>query len=292
LVSRLSRSTFLLGVAIAFGAAAAEWRDDRGFAVTVTPDPRRIVALSPNLAEIVYAAGAGDRLAAVVRFSDYPQPAKRLPQVGDASRLDVERIFAMHPDLVLGWKSGNPPQDLRRLERLDLPVFVTEPRRLEDIARLVRTIGSIAGTPQQAASAADAFDRDLRALREHYGGKRPVRVFYEIWRRPLLTVNAQHIISDVIRLCGGENIFADAPVLTPAVSLEAVLAARPELVLGGSSAMRPKDLSAEWRALPISALRNVPVRYVPADLIQRQTPRLAMGARVVCEHLEEVRTKR
>jgi iron complex transport system substrate-binding protein len=240
----------------------------------------------------VYAAGAGDRLAAVVRFSDYPPAATRLPQVGDASRLDVERIFAMRPDLVLGWKSGNPSQDLRRLASLELPVFVTEPRRLEDIPRLVRTIGSIAGTPREAATAADAFDHELQALRERYGGRPPVRVFYEIWHRPLLTVNAQHIISDVIRLCGGENVFADAPVLTPAVSLEAVLAGRPELVLGGSSAMRPEDLSAEWRAAPISALRDVPVRYVPADLIQRQTPRLATGARVVCEHLEAVRTKR
>jgi iron complex transport system substrate-binding protein len=198
----------------------------------------------------------------------------------------------MHPDLVLGWKSGNPPQDLRRLESLKLPVFVTEPRRLEDIPRLVRTIGSIAGTPREAAGTADAFDRDLQALREHYGGRRPVRVFYEIWHRPLLTVNAQHIISDVIRLCGGENVFADAPVLTPAVSLEAVLAARPELVLGGSSAMRPEDLATQWRGAPVSALRNVPVRYVPADLIQRQTPRIAEGARIVCEHLEAVRPRR
>jgi iron complex transport system substrate-binding protein len=292
LVPRLSRCALLFAVAIAFGAAAAEWRDDRGVAVIVTSEPRRIVALSPNLAEIVYAAGAGDRLAAVVRFSDYPPAATRLPLVGDASRLDVERIFAMRPDLVLGWKSGNPLQDLRRLENLSLRVFVTEPQRLEDIPRLVRTIGSIAGTPREAATAADAFDRELRALRERYGARPRVRVFYEIWHRPLLTVNAQHIISDVIRLCGGENVFADAPVLTPAVSLEAVLAARPEVVLGGSSAMRAEDLSAEWLGVPISALRNVPVRYVPADLIQRQTPRLAMGARIVCEHLDEVRTKR
>jgi iron complex transport system substrate-binding protein len=288
----VSRCALLLAGAIAFGAAAAEWRDDRGVAVTVSSQPSRIVALSPNLAEIVFAGGAGDRLAAVVRFSDYPQAAKRLEQVGDASRLDVERIFAMQPDLVLGWKSGNPAQDLRRLESLRLPVFVTEPRRLEDIARLVRTIGAIAGTPREAAAAADSFDHELQALRERYGARPPVRVFYEIWHRPLLTVNAQHIISDVIRLCGGQNVFADAPVLTPAVSLEAVLAARPELVLGGSSAAGPEDLPAEWRAAPVSGLRNVPVRYVPADLIQRQTPRIAEGARIVCEHIDEARRRR
>ena len=224
-----------------------------------------------------------------MRYSDFPDVAARLPQVGDAAQLDVERIVALHPDLILGWKTGNPAPDLRRLETLNLPLFVTEAQRLTDIPRLIRTIGAIAGTQAEAKRAADALERDLHALRSRYGAGRRIRVFYEIWHRPLLTVNGQHLISEVIELCGGTNVFSDVPALTPTVSMEAVLAARPEVILGGSSAMRPEDLAAQWRAAPISALRELPALYVPADLIQRQTPRVIQGARVVCQHLETVR---
>jgi iron complex transport system substrate-binding protein len=249
----------------------------------------RIVALSPHLAELAFAAGAGPQLAAVVRYSDYPEAARALPQVGDGSRIDIERVIAIKPDLILGWRSGNPAGDLQRLEDLGVPVFITEPTRLSDIARLVRTIGALAGTPAAADAAADAFERELDTLRARYSTRAQVPVFYEIWHRPLLTVNGAHLISDVIALCGGRNVFAGAPVLTPAVSLEAVVAARPRVVLGGSSATRAEEFAAAWRDMPVDALRQIPVRYVPPDLIQRQTPRIAQGARVVCEHLDEVR---
>ena len=240
----------------------------------------------------MFAAGAGAQLAAVVRYSDYPAAAARLPQVGDASRIDLERVIALKPDLILAWRTGNPAGDLERLERLGFRVFVTEPRRLSDIARLVRAVGALAGTQAAAEEAALEFERGLDALRARYGQAAPVRVFYEIWHRPLLTINGAHSISDVIRLCGGRNIFADAPVLTPSVSLEAILAGRPQVVLGGSSAIRADELEHEWRTASIAALRDLPVRYVPADLIQRQTPRIVQGARAVCAHLEEMRRKR
>jgi iron complex transport system substrate-binding protein len=274
---------------VAVPLCAVTLTDDRGHAVEIAAYPRRITALSPHLAEIVFAAGAGSQLAAVVRYSDYPEAAARVPQVGDASRLDIERILAIRPDLVLGWKSGNPAHDLARLEALGFPLFVTEPRRLTDIARLVRTVGALAGTQSTAEAAASAVERELEALRRRYSARPVVRVFYEIWHRPLLTINADHIISDVIALCGGRNVFADAPLFTPAVSLEAVLAARPDVILGGSSATAPGDLALEWRSARIGALRELPTRYVPPDLIQRQTPRMVAGARVICEHLEEIR---
>lgn len=285
----------LLGAVLAglsCGAFAAPIADDRGIEVRLAPKPARIVALSPHLAEIVFAAGAGARLAAVVRHSDYPAAAKKLPQLGDASRVDLERLLAIRPDLVLAWKSGNPAHDLARIERLRFPLFVTEPRRLTDIARLIRTVGALAETEPLAERAAAALEAELEGLRARYSTRATVRVFYEIWHRPLLTVNGAHLISDVVRLCGGVNVFADAPVLTPPVSLEAVLAARPEVILGGSSAMRPGELEAQWAMSGAAALRGLPVRYVTPDLIQRQTPRIVDGARAVCEHLEQVRQSR
>jgi len=214
---------------------------------------------------------------------------KRVPQVGDASRVDMERMLALGPDLVLGWKSGNPAPELARIQALGFPLFVTEPRRLSDIARLLRTVGTLAGTTATAEAAATAFEHELETLRREYSTRPVVRVFYEIWHRPLLTVNGEHIISDVIELCGGRNVFAGAPLLTPAVSLEAVLSARPDVILGGSSASAPGDLELGWRSAPIGALRALPTRYVPPDLIQRQTPRMVAGARMVCEYLDEVR---
>lgn len=271
---------------------AAQVKDDRGVVVDVPARASRIVALSPHLVEIVYAAGAGAKLAAVVRYSDFPPPARRLPQVGDAARFDVERIVVLKPDLVLGWRSGNPARELARIERLGFPLFVTEPRRIEDIPRIVRAVGALAGTGAAAEESAAVFEREVQELRRRYGARAAVRVFYEIWHRPLLTVNGQHIISDVIALCGGENVFADAPALTPTVSLEAVLAARPEVILGGSSAMHPGDLEKRWAAAPIDVLRDIPVRSIAPDVIQRQTPRMIEGARAVCAHLDEVRRKR
>ena len=268
---------------------AREWKDDRGILVSVASRPARIVALSPHLAEIVFAAGAGNRLAAVVRYSDYPEAARRLPSIGDAARFDVERLLALKPDLVLGWQSGNPAHELRRVERLGLPLFVTEARRLEDVPRLIRSVGAIADSAHAAERSALSFEESLASLRSRYQPMPPVRVFYQIWDRPLLTVNRKHLISDVIELCGGRNVFGDAPVLTPSVSLEAVLAARPEVILGGSSAGGAEQLIRQWRTARVAALRQLPIRYVPADLIQRQTPRILEGARVVCEHLDEVR---
>jgi iron complex transport system substrate-binding protein len=290
----MQNGRFFVGLAVllvALGPArAAQLTDDRGHAVTIPAKPSRIAALSPHLAEIVHAAGAGAQLAAVVRYSDYPEAALRVPQVGDASRIDIERILSLKPDLVLAWKSGNPAHDLLRIERLGFPVFVTEPRRLTDIARLVRTVGSLAGTESVAETAASRVERELETLRRRYGARPIVRVFYEIWHRPLLTVNGEHIISDVIALCGGLNVFARAPVLTPAVSLEAVLAARPHVILGGSSAGAPGNLERDWAHAPIGALRELPTRYVTPDLIQRQTPRIVAGARMICEQLDEIRS--
>ena len=289
---RALRRTALLIAALAasFPSFGLEATDDRGVVVSVAAARPRIVALSPHLTEIAYSAGAGDNLVAVVRYSDYPEAARRLPRVGDAARFDTERILALAPDLVLAWQSGNPAHEIRRIERLGIPVFVTEARRLTDVPRLIRVVGMLAGRAPSAEDAARAIEGAFTELHARYASRRAVRVFYQIWQRPLLTVNGAHLISDVIAMCGGRNVFANAPVLTPAVSVEAVLAARPDIVLGGSSASSAADLAAQWRAMPIASLRELPARYIPPDLIQRQTPRIVHGARLVCEHLEAFRS--
>ena len=268
--------------AVAFSAAHASASitvtDDRGAAITLAQPAARIVTLSPHLTELVYAAGAGARLIAVPKYSDYPDAAKSLPQIGDATRVDLERVLALRPDLILAWKSGNSAADIARLESLGLRVYVSDAGRLADVARVVRTIGRLAGTADAAEQQATEFERRIAALRARYAGAAQLRVFYQIWDRPLLTINGEHIISDVLALCGAVNVFAHAALLTPSVSLEALLAARPDVVLGGSSALAPGEFAAQWASYRVHDLARLPVEYVPPDLIQRATPRIAQGA--------------
>jgi iron complex transport system substrate-binding protein len=272
-------------------ARAAEMRDDRGVLVRLAAPAARIITLAPNLTEIAFAAGAGDRVVGVARFSDYPQAAKQRAQIGDAARVDVERILSLKPDLIFAWKSGNQAGDIARLEQLGLRVFVTEPQRLADVPRLLRTVGALSGMADAAERSAAAFEQESAALRSRYRKRSPMRVFYEIWHRPLLTVNGEHMISDVLALCGGVNVFADAPLLTPSVSLEAMLAARPDVIVGGSSAVDPREFVAQWRRYEMGGLKDLPVFYVPPDEIQRATPRIALGAKAICEALESVRNR-
>ena len=270
-------------------AWSVELRDDRGVVVSVSVSATRIVALAPHLAEIAFAAGAGARLVGVARFSDFPAKARDIQRIGDAARVDLERILALKPDLVLAWKSGNQAGDIARLEQLRHPVFVTEPRRLQDVARLLRAVGHLAGSAHAADEAALVFEAAITELRRRYSTRPAVRVFYEIWHRPLLTVNGEHMISDVIALCGGINVFANVPLLTPSVSAESVVAAGPQAILGGSSAATPQQFVAQWRNHAVAALTVMPAYYVAPDDIQRATPRIVNGARAICAHLEEVR---
>ena len=294
LQSGLRSSAFICGLVVAVASLAqpVSVTDDRGKQVGVAAPAQRIVALAPSLAELTFAAGAGGQLVGVARFSDFPPAARDIPQVGDAARVDFERIVALKPDLVLAWKSGNSAADVARLENLGYPAFVSEPARLADVPRLLHAIGALAGTLPAADKAAAEFEREIRALRGRYAQARTVRIFYQIWHRPLLTVNGAHMISDVIALCGGENVFADVNQLTPSVTLEAVIAARPEMILGGGSAGGEKEFAAQWRASSVPPLRDLPAHYINPDLIQRQTPRIVEGARAVCAALEDVRRNR
>jgi iron complex transport system substrate-binding protein len=265
--------------------------DDRGKTITLPRPAQRIVALAPSLAELAHAAGAGARLVGVVRHSDFPPDVRALPQVGDAVRVDFERIVALKPDLVLAWRSGNLPADVERLEQLGYAAYVSEPARLADVARVLRAIGALAGTSPGAQQSALAFEREIAALRARHAKAAPVRVFYQIWHRPLLTVSGAHVISDVIALCGGSNVFADVAQLTPNVSLEAVIAAKPQVILGGGSAGGERAFAAQWRETAVAPLRGLPSRYIEPDLIQRPTPRIVDGAKAVCAALESVRSR-
>jgi iron complex transport system substrate-binding protein len=267
--------------------------DDSGATVRLAAPARRIVSLAPHVTEVLFAAGAGERVVGTVDYSDYPELAKRLPRVGGYSRLDLEAIAALKPDLVIAWQSGNPAAHVARLKELGVPIYFSQPNSIEDIARSLEQYGRLAGTEAAADGAARAFRARLAQLRARYQDQAPVRVFYQIWKSPLSTVNDRQIISSAIRLCGGVNVFADLPSIAPVVSLESVLVANPEAIIAsGMDLARPEWLDDWTRWTQVTAAARGNLFFIPPDIIQRHTPRLLDGAEQLCGHLATARARR
>ena len=261
-------------------AAAIHLRDDAGQTLDFSRPPQRIIALAPHLTELLFAVGAGAQVVGVDGASDYPKAAQALPRVGDFSRISFERILALKPDLVVVWLGGNRAADIHRLKQMNVPVLRTEATRLDDVARLLRLIGQASGHAGEGAAAARDFSARLAALRVKPGRKPPLRVFYQVWDRPLMTVGGTHWISDALALCGARNVFADLRALSPVVSREAVLQRAPELIVSGSDA---PDMRRAWqRFASLPAVRNQAFARVDADRLHRLTPRLIEGVSELC----------
>lgn len=285
-------SALMAGAAVPVGATTVSVEDALGREVTLTQPARRIVALAPHIVENLFTAGAGDRLVGVVSYSDWPRAAQQIPQVGSFNAFSLEQIAALAPDLVVMWGSGNGPRALDKLQRLGLPVYVSELRQLGDIPGDIRRLGRLAGTSATADREAAQLEAGFRELAQRYRERRPLPVFYQIWHEPLQTVSGEHLISEVIELCGGRNLFADARGLAPRVSLEAVLAADPEAIIaGGMDSQRPEWLEY-WRRFPaLQAVHREALLSIHPDLLQRPTARLLNGARELCSALEAIRKR-
>ncbi len=275
------------------GYGSLEVADDRGKPVTLERAAQRIVSLAPHITELLFAVGAGEQLVGVVQYSNYPQAAKNVTRVGSYAQLDLEAITALDPELIVAWGGGNPEGQVVRLGELGFAVYINDPRRIEDVPRSLERLGRLAGRQAAGQRAAAEFRRQYTALARQYRDRPGVRVFYEIWNRPLMTVNGEHLISDVIALCGGSNVFASLPVLAPAIALEDVLAADPEVIIAsGMGQQRPEWLDS-WRRWPqLKAVRGENLYSIPPDIIQRHGPRILEGATQMCVALEQARAKR
>jgi iron complex transport system substrate-binding protein len=272
---------------VAMSAHALQVNDDRGVAISLARPAERIVSLAPHLAEIAFAAGAGAKLVGVSSFSRRPTEAEQLPVVASYGRIDIERLIALRPDLVLAWRSGNSPLQVGRLERIGLRVLVTEVRTLADIPRIVRLVGVLSGGEAVAEARAKEFEDEITTLRNRYAGERRVAVYLEIWHKPMLTVNGAHLMSDALRLCGGRNVFAAAKTLTPLVSREQMLNAQPEAIV--TSGFGSESAQA-WGGLElVPAVRGRRIYAIDPDLLHAQGPHVLEGIRALCERLELVR---
>ena len=264
--------------------------DDLGEQLCLDAPAQRIAALSPSATELAFAAGAGEQVVAVVAHSDYPPEAEALPLVGDHQRIDLEALLALQPDLVIGWVSGNPPAQLEKLAALGLPVFYLEPQHFEGIASAIESLASLTGSEAQGYPAADDFRSQMAALEAKYAQLEPVSVFYQVWETPLMSVNDENFIGQIISLCGGDNIMGEQARQVPRLNAEVVIARDPAAIITGGNGEDNRDWFELWRQYSeLSAVANGRLFLVPPSLIQRPTPRLAQGARLLCQQLDSVR---
>jgi len=294
-MNALTLPVLLAGLLALPAQAAISVRDDDGNTVTVQKPAQRILALAPHITELVFAAGGGEKIVGAVSYSDYPEAAKKIPHVGDNRQFDMERIIAMKPDLIVIWRHGSADRQIAMLRQLKVPIYHSDPKKLADIAEGVERLGQLMGTDNVARPAAAQLRTRLASLSSQYGKRAPVRVFYQVWDKPLYTISGASIISDAMRVCGGQNIFAAMKVVAPVVTPEGVLQEDPEAIFGTSEKSDPDSEGglAMWRAFPsITAVRRNNLFRLNGDLLNRAGPRMIDGTAAMCEQLDMARQRR
>ena len=289
-IAGLLLGIFTLTPNITYGAGTIEVVDDSGKTVRLEKPASRIVSLAPHITENLFSAGVGHLVVGVVSYSDYPDEAKTVLPVGGYDNFDTELILALQPDLIIAWKEGNQFHQVDALIKLGLTVYINEPRRLEDVAADIVRFGILGGREDEAKAVARSYTDKLSQLRSGYSGFEKVSIFYQVWANPLITVTDNQIIGNVIQLCGGSNVFAELNTPTPQISREAVLARNPDVIIAsGMDKARPDWLDdwSRWSFLRAAVYNNL--FFIDPDIIQRHTTRILMGARELCETLEEAR---
>jgi iron complex transport system substrate-binding protein len=285
--------TLVLGLVVGGAAhATVTVRDDSGRDVRLERPALRIISLAPHITELLYEVGSGDRVVGATAYSDYPTAASKLPRVGGLAGIDIERVIALKPDLVIAWQSGTSQAQLELIERVGIPVFRSEPHTLDDVATSMERFGVLSGRVDRGRQVATAFRARVEELRDRYARRAPVRVFYQVWNDPLMTIGGTQLTTQVIDLCGGHNIFASLTTLAPIVDVEAVIAADPQLIATTSeSADHRRDLAIWSRWTGVSAVREKRYLFLEPALISRHTSRILIGAQTMCDAIDAARSR-
>lgn len=251
---------------------------------------KRIIALAPHLVESLYAIGAGDQIIATTAHADYPAAAKNIMVVGNYARLQIEKIIQLKPDVVIAWTTGNPTVDLARLEKYQIKVIYSNPETLEDVAAELRLLGEITGRTEQASKLAEQYLTSLTDIKQRYASQENIKVFYELWSRPIRTVAQKAWPQQQITLCGGVNPFADAKDDYPSVGLEQVLITLPQVVIQPSKSTSGDPDNLNWQQWPhVPAAKNGFVFHPNADKLHRMTTRMLDEVVILCEQIDTAR---
>ncbi len=252
----------------------------------------RIVSLSPHITELFFAVGAGGRLIGVDAYSNFPHEARRIERVADVFAIDVERLVALRPDLVVYWKSGTPMRQQEQLRQLGLNLHGTEQRSLADIEAALIEFGGLGGTPELAREVAARFHADLQQLRDRYAHRTSLKVFYQVWDRPLYTLTGKHVVNEVLNLCGAQNIFSELKGLAPVVDTEGVLARNPDVIVVAATGAEGARQAQAWeRFSGLTAARTGRIYLIEPDLLNRMTPRILQGVDQLCKMLDQARLR-
>ena len=291
----MKKTMLLAGLAAAGLAAHAQAsitvKDDAGLAVTVAKPALRVVSMAPSVTELLFAAGGGSQIVGAVNYSDYPEAAKRIPRIGSNREIDMELLISLKPDLIVAWRHNSSERQIEMVRRLGVPVFQSDPQTLDGIPDAVLRLGQLLGTDAAARTTATQLREQLAGLRAKYANRSTVRTFYQVWDKPLYTLSGKHILTDAMKLCGGENIFDKLTVTAPIVSIESVLQANPEAIIataeknyGGVDLWKPYGT--------LAAVRSNNLFTLDGHLLNRAGPRMVQGTAAMCEVLEQARQRR
>jgi iron complex transport system substrate-binding protein len=268
-------------------AAAVNVTDDTGRELTLPHVPQRIVSIAPGATEMLFAAGAGARVIATVEFADEPAEARQVPRIGDSNAIDMERVVALKPDVIVIWEGGNNSGQVAQLERLGIPLYRERVSRLADLAPSLRRLGALVDAPAVAEKSARDVETRLAALAKRFGGRAPITVLLQVWNRPVYTVGGAQMMSDSLRLCGARNLFADLKTPGPAVDVEAIIARNPQAIV----AVAPPGTAHEWleewkRFSTLSAVKSGALIPFEDQRLSRLGPSAVGGTEALCEALD------
>jgi iron complex transport system substrate-binding protein len=266
--------------------------DDLGRSVAVARAPLRMVSLSPGATEMLFAAGAGAQVIATVEYSDEPPAARAVPRIGDAAAIDMERLVALRPDVVVAWPAGGNPAQRAKLGVLGLAIYDQQVERLSDVPGSLRRLGVLAGTQATAERAAASLEARLAALARTYsagGDRRRPTVLLQVWNRPIYTVGGKHLMSDALALCGARNVFADLPEPGPLVDIEAVIARNPDIIIAAAPPGEGSAWVADWQHFPaLAAVRAHRVVAFEDQALSRLGPSVVDATEELCRTIARV----
>ncbi|MGI2259256.1 cobalamin-binding protein [Shewanella sp. GXUN23E] len=249
---------------------------------------QRIVALSPHAVEMLYAIGAGDSIVATTEHADFPEAAKAIPRIGGYHGIQLEKLLALSPDLVVVWGGGNRQQDIDKMRELGLPLYNSDAKTLDAVADELEQLGQLTGHQTQANALAASLRQQLAQLRQSNQHKPGIKVFYQLWSQPLMTVADGSWIQQILTVCGADNVFAASPSPYPQISLENVLLTSPQVILQSQDAGNIQGI--DWSAWPdIPAVRQQQIYQLNADLLHRAGPRVVEGVKATCDVLDKAR---
>jgi len=243
----------------------------------------RVVSLSPDATEMAWAAGLGDSLIAVSDYSDYPDAAKNLERVASGNSIKFERILQIKPDLVIASRELTPQRELEKLQKYGIPVEFADANRLEEIPLNLERLARYSASPETGMRYADGFRQRLETLKSQYAreNKIPAALLFSV--SPIITSNSESIQSDVLRICGVENIFANSRVAWPVVSREQILSRQPRLLIAGTHQQGDQQEIYFWQQKTDYLIINL-----NPDWFNRSGPRILLAAEALCQKIMKI----